>query len=317
MICGKKLGNFYVTEDERVSVMAGISGTTSYVNRYNNINAAMQKTTQRIATGSMHPTAAYGASEYSIAARYDSNIRATGQANQNAQKMSNMIQIAAGATQNTVSALTQIKDLLINAANDTNGSIDRAALQENINQLVGQINENAYVEYNGKRVVDGSQSSLMLEGIDGYENFNMGDIRSEALGLTDAQGNVKIDASTVESANASLRIIDNALDYARVQNDSLHFMEEYVTDGVSLNRTLDVATTQGAQLQRLEYQQANYTTMEENMIAAQSTMDDADIAQQSTQLKNEQAQRDAATFAIQEANKNQEQAQKSALDMAK
>ena len=297
--------------------MAGISGTTSYINRYNSTNAAMQKTMQRIATGSMHPTAAYGASEYSIAASYESDIRATRQSVQNTQNISSMIQVAAGATQNTVDALKQIKDLLINAANDTNGSIDRVALQENINQLVGQINENAYVEYNGKRVVDGSQSSLMLEGIDGYENFDMGNIRSDALGLTDAQGNVTIDASTVESANASLAIVDNALDYARVQNDSLHFMEDYVTEGVALNRTLDAATTQGAQLQRLEYQQANYTTMEENMLAAQSTIDDADIAQQITQLKNEQAQRDATTFAIEEANKNQEQAQKSALDMAK
>lgn len=297
--------------------MAGISGTTSYINRYNTVNAAMQKTTQRIATGSMHPTAAYGASEYSIAARYESNIRATGQANQNAQNIGSMIQIAAGATQNTVSALTTIKDLLINAANDTNGSIDRAALQENINQLVGQINENAYVEYNGKRVVDGSQRNLMLEGIDGYENFDMGNIRSDALGLTDAQGNVTIDASTVESANASLRIVDNALDYARVQNDSLHFMEDYVTEGVSLNEALDVATTQGAQLQRLEAQQRNYETMEENMIAAQSTIDDADIAQQITQLKNEQAQSDAANFAIKKSTENQANYVTSALNMVR
>lgn len=292
-------------------------GAMTYINQYNRTNNATQRTMQTIATGSMHPTAAYGASEYSIAARYDSNIGATRQSIQNTQNIGQMIRTAAGATQNTVSALTTIKDLLINAANDSNGSIDRAALQENINQLVGQINENAFVEYNGQRVVDGSRESLTLAGIDGYENFNMGNIRTDALGLTDGQGNVKIDATTVEAANASLAIVDNALDYARVQNDSLHFMEDYVTDGVSLNRALDEATTQGAQLSRLEYQQANYTTMEENMLAARSTIDDADIARQITQMRNQQIQEQLATFAIRASNQNQQNAQVGALNMVR
>ena len=294
-----------------------IGGANPYINRYNSINSSTQRTLQTIATGSMHPTAAYGASEYAIAARYDSNIRATSQSIQNTQNISEMIRTAAGATSNTVSALTQIKDHIINAANDSNGSLDRRAIQEGINQLVGQINENAYVEYNGQRLVDGSRENLTVAGIDGYENFNMGDIRSQALGLTDAQGNVTIDVSTPEAANNSLAIIDNALDYARVQNDSLHFMEDYVVEGESLNEALDAATTQGAQLQRLEYQQANYTTMEENMIAARSTIDDTDMAKQITQMRNQQIQEQLATFAIRVSNQNQVNAQASALGMVR
>lgn len=292
-------------DDERVINMAMTLGAVNpYVNRYNSINNSTQKTFQTIATGSMHPTAAMGASEYAILARLDSNTRATSQSIQNTQNLSAMVRTAAGATGNTVSALTQIKDQLINAANDSNGSVDRAAIQEGINQLVSQINENAYVEYNGKRLVDGSQGTLTLAGIDGYENFHLGDIRSEALGLTDAQGNVTIDASTVESANASLRIVDDALSVAGGNLNSLQFMEDYIDEGISLNRTLDEATTQGAQLQRMEYQQANYTTMEENQLAAQSTMGDADIARQITQLRNEQTQEQLALFATRMFNQN-------------
>ena len=217
-----------------------------------------------------------------------------------------MVRTAAGATQNTVSALTTIKEHLINAANDSNGSLDRAALQENINQLVRQINENAYVEYNGKRLIDGSQESLTLAGIDGYENFNMGDLRSRTLGLTDAEGNVTIDTSTVETANASLAIVDDALNVANFQNDALHFAEEFVDEGISLNRALDEATTQGAQLARMEFQEANYVTMEENMLAAQSTIDDADMAKQITQLRNQQIQEQLATFAQRAFDQNRQ-----------
>ena len=281
-----------------------LGGVNPYVNRYNTINNSSQRTLQTIATGSMYPSASMGASEYAAIARFDSNIRATSQSIQNTQNLSAMVRTAAGATENTVGALTQIKDLLINAANDSNGSTDRAALQENINQLVGQINENAYVEYNGKRLVDGSQGTLTSAGIDGYENFDMGDIRSEALGLTDAQGNVTIDASTVESANNSLAIIDDALNVAGGNLNSLQFMEDYVDEGFSLNEALDEATTQGAQLQRMEYQQRNYETMEENQLAAQSTMGDADIARQITQLRNEQTQEQLALFATRMFNQN-------------
>lgn len=283
-----------------------IGGNNPYINTYNRINNSTQKTFQTVATGSLHPTAAMGASEYSIAARFESNIRATRQSVQNTQNLSAMIRTAAGATQNTVGALTTIKEHLINAANDSNGSLDRAALQENINQLVAQINENAYVEYNGKRLIDGSQESLTLAGIDGYENFNMGDLRSRTLGLTDADGNVTIDTSTVETANASLAIVDDALNVANFQNDALHFAEDYVDDGTSLNRALDEATTQGAQLARMEFQEANYVTMEENMLAAQSTIDDADMAKQITQLRNQQIQEQLATFAQRAFDQNRQ-----------
>ena len=96
----------------------------------------------------------------------------------------------------------------------------------------------------------------------------------------------------------------------------MNFLAAHV-EGESLNEALDAATTQGAQLQRLEYQQANYTTMEENMIAARSTIDDTDMAKQITQMRNQQIQEQLATFAIRVSNQNQANAQASALGMVR
>ena len=259
---------------------------------------------QRIATGSMRPTAAMGASEYAITARLTANIRGTTQSIQNTQNMSAMIRVAAGATQNTVGVLATIKEHILSAVNDSNGTLDRRAVQNEINQLVSQVNENAAAEYNGMRVIDGSQNNLTVAGIDGYENFSLGNLRADALGLTDAQGNVTIDVSTPESAQNALAVVDNAVTVAGNTLNSTQFMEDYVTEGVSLNEALDEATTQGAQLQRLEYQEANYVTMEENQIAAQSNIDDADIAQQITNLRNEQTQQQLALFAANMFNQN-------------
>ncbi|MBR1807722.1 MAG: hypothetical protein IJ774_15230 [Selenomonadaceae bacterium] len=278
-----------------------LGGVNPGLSQLNRNSLATQKTSQILATGSNRPSAAYGASEYAIAARLTSNIRGTTQSIQNTQNISSMFKIAAGATNNTIQALSSIKENLINAANDTNGSVDRQALQKNIDNTVRQINLNAQTEYNGKRLLDGTAEDVTLAGIDGYENYHLGDLRSEALGLTDSDGNVTINANDPE---ASLAIVDQAITTAQNSLDSTQFMQDYVTEGVSLNEALDQATTQGAQLQRMEFQEANYTTMEENQLSALSNMDDADMAKQITNLRNQQTLEQTALFATRMFNQN-------------
>ena len=278
-----------------------MGGVNPYNRTYNHANSATQKIMQTIATGSMHPTAAYGASEYAISARMTSNIGATSQSIQNTQNISAMLKTAEGATSNTIKGLTTIKENLINAANDTNGSLDRHALQENINQIISQINANAYVQYNGQNLLDGSHASLTLAGIDGYNELHLGDIRTQALGLTDAKGDIIIDTTTPEGIQNSLKVVGGALEYVEGIN---HELQASLDGGFSLEAALDEATTQGAQLQRLEFQEANYLTMEENMLNAQSTMDDADIAKQITNLRNSQVQEQLALFAMNMFNHN-------------
>mgnify|MGYP002625417585 CR=1 FL=1 len=281
-----------------------IGGVNPYVNTYNAIERSSYSAAQKITTGSNYPNVSQGASEYAIGARLASNIGATSQSVQNTQNLSSMLKTAESATGNTIKALSTLKEHLIGAANDTNGSLDRAALQKQINQIVAQIDSNARVQYNGKNLLDGSRNSLTLSGIDGLENFQVGDLRSQVLGLTDKDGNVTIDVSTIDAANASLKIVDSASTKAGEILDSLHFMQDYVIDGLSFGEAIDEATTQGAQLQRLEFQQANYVTMEENQLAAQSNSTDSDIAKQVANLKSSQTQEQLALFGMKMFNQN-------------
>lgn len=281
-----------------------IGGVNPYVNTYNAIERSSYSAAQKITTGSNYPNVSQGASEYAIGARLASNIGATSQSVQNTQNLSSMLKTAESATGNTIKALSTLKEHLIGAANDTNGSLDRAALQKQINQIVAQIDSNARVQYNGKNLLDGSRNSLTLSGIDGLENFQVGDLRSQVLGLTDKDGNVTIDVSTIDAANASLKIVDSASTKAGEILDSLHFMQDYVIDGLSFGEAIDEVTTQGAQLQRLEFQQANYVTMEENQLAAQSNSTDSDIAKQVANLKSSQTQEQLALFGMKMFNQN-------------
>ena len=261
----------------------------------------MQKTTQQLATGSKYPSASYGGAAYSILQRMGSHIGATNQSVQNTQNMSSMVKTAAGATSNTIDALRTIKSTLVNAANGTNTDLDRSALQENVNQLVRQIDDNSRVQYNGMNLLDGSKENILVAGVSGYENVSLGNMSSKALGLTDDQGNVAIDLSTQESAESALATIDSALSFVEGVDGNLQASLE---GGYTLDETLDEATSQGAQLQRLEFQEANYTTMSENEQAAASTMGDTDMAKAITELKSQQTQEQLALYATRMFNQN-------------
>ena len=150
-------------------------------------------------------------------------------------------------------------------------------------------------------LLDGSKSSIMVAGIDGYENVGLGDMSSNALGLTDENGNVTIDLSSQDSIQSALTTLDGALSFSEQINGNL---QASVEGGFTLDEALDQATTQGAQLQRLEFQEANYTTMQENQMAAASTMGDTDMAKAITELKNQQTQEQLAMFATKMFNQN-------------
>ena len=278
-----------------------MGGVNSSLRSLNNVQNSMQKTTQQIATGSRYPSASFGGAAFATLQRMNGNIGAISRSAQNTQNMSSLIKTAEGATSNTINALNTIKETLVNAANGTNNNSDRSAMQESINQLVKQIDDNSRVQYNGMNLLDGSKGSITVAGVDGYENVSLGDMSSRALGLTDERGNVTIDLSNQESVQNALKNIDGALSFVEGVDGNL---EASLEGGYTLDEALDEATTQGAQLQRLEFQNANYTTMQENEQAAASTMGDTDMAKAITELRSQQTQEQLALFATKMFNQN-------------
>ena len=261
-----------------------ISGINSSLNQLNRAQSLQSQSIQRIATGSKHPNAASGASDYAIAQKMQYNLGGIRQSTANTQTANSMLNVAGGAVSNTISSLSSLRETLLNAANGTNGTTDVAALQESVNQTLSQINTNAQVEYNGQKLLDGSQT-VTVAGIDGYDNVSLGDMSTKGLGLTDSQGNSNIN---LQEANGSVSGLTQALD----------------TVDAALNKALDQATNIGAAQQGMEYQTANYTTMEENLQSALSTSDDADIAAESVNNASANAQSQMALFAVKQGLQN-------------
>ena len=276
--------------------MSGISA----INNLNRAHNATMSSMLKIATGSQHPSASYGPSDYSITQRMQSNIGAIQQSSQNTQTSNAMLNTASGAVKNTIDALSSLRENIINAMNGTNTDSDRATLQKSVDQTISQINENAGVQFNGKNLLDGSTGSITVAGVIGDNQVSLGDMTAQGLGLADEEGNSTINLSTPEGLESALATVDNALSIANEGQQQITSAQ----GDLDFESALDEATTLGAQQQRLEYQAANYATMQENLTAAASTMDDTDIAAEVTKLRSSQTQEQLAMFGVQMYNQN-------------
>lgn len=240
----------------------------------NRINHTSNNLARQISSGTKHPSAAFGPSAYAIDMRMNANIAAVSQSDVNSQRTNAMLKTAEGGVNSSVEALGQLQQTLLNAANGTNSDSDRRDLGKMVDQTIATLNDNAGIQYNGMNLLDGSKSANVAS-LDGSTSItNLGDMRSSALGLTDANGKSTLNLGTDAG-------IADALDKVTT----------------ALNKTLDQATTIDAAQQRLNYQSANFVTQEENLMAASTTSNGTDMAKAASEFKNSDAQQKLFLFA--------------------
>ncbi|WP_314762627.1 flagellin [uncultured Selenomonas sp.] len=240
----------------------------------NRINHTSNNLARQISSGTKHPSAVFGPSAYSIDMRMNANIAAVSQSDANSQRTNAMLKTAEGGVSSSVEALGQLQQTLLNAANGTNSDSDRRDLGKMVDQTIATLNDNAGIQYNGMNLLDGSKSANVAS-LDGSTSItNLGDMRSSALGLTDANGKSTLNLGTDAG-------IADALDKVTT----------------ALNKTLDQATTIGAAQQRLNYQSANFVTQEENLMAASTTSNGTDMAKAASEFKNSDTQQKLFLFA--------------------
>ena len=103
------------------------------------VNKDMETSMERLSTGKRINSASDDAAGVAIASRLSSEIRGTNQAIRNAQDAQGMINTAEGAHKEIENILQRMRELAVQAANDTNGTSDRTALQAEMTQLTSEI----------------------------------------------------------------------------------------------------------------------------------------------------------------------------------
>ncbi len=160
----------------------------------NSVNKSMEQSMERLSTGLRINSAADDAAGSAITSRLTSEIKGTNQAIRNAMDAQAMIETAEGAHIEVEAILQRMRELAVQAANDTNSDSDRGNLQLEISQLSAEIDRIAETTtWAGVSLLNGSDTSsdksLSFQigsgpGIGETVTQTISSINAKALGVT-------------------------------------------------------------------------------------------------------------------------------------
>ena len=236
--------------------------TALNANRQLNItNGSLAKKTEKLSSGYRVNRAADDAAGLSISEKMRAQIRGLDQASSNAQDGISLIQTAEGALNEIHSVLQRMRELTVQAANDTNVTADRRAIAKEIRALTSEIDRIAtQTEFNTMKLLSGGfQSKVLQVGANTNQtiSFSISKMTAGKLGVS-----AKVIAGAISVAGANGKAITNLIS---IVNKAL--------SKVSLQRS-----ALGALQNRLEHTITNADNMSENLQSAESKIRDANMA---------------------------------------
>lgn len=136
------------------------------INRMNVNSSNASKSMQKLSSGLRINNAADDAAGLAISEKMRGQIRGLDQASANAQDGISMVQTAEGALSETTSILQRMRELAVQAGNDTNTTDDRKEIQKEMNQLTSEINRiGNTTEFNTQKLLNGNKNDDGVKGV--------------------------------------------------------------------------------------------------------------------------------------------------------
>ena len=121
------------------------------------------KNAERLSSGKRVNRAADDAAGLAVSEKMRSQIRGLNRAGLNVQDGISLVQVGDGALQTIHDIIHRIRELAIQAANDTNTLYDRKAIQLEIDQLTSEVNDiTGQTEFNTLKLFDGSNMGIHM-----------------------------------------------------------------------------------------------------------------------------------------------------------
>jgi len=248
--------------------------------------AELKTAMERLSSGKKINSAADDAAGFAIAERMTAQIRGLNMATKNANDGLSMLGVIENATNDVTDMLHRMRELAIQATNDTNGSQDRIFLQKEVAELIKEIDRVAdQTTYNDQVVLDGTFTSKSIQvGTESGNKvtFSINGINTDEIGTTTSGATSYvsgISVATASGAQAGLQVITDAI-------------EQVAGDRASY----------GALQNRLEYTVSNLMNVAEFTTAARSRIEDADFAAESARLAKAQVLQQTGTAMLAQAN---------------
>ena len=175
------------------------------------VNRDMETSMARLSSGKRINSASDDAAGVAISSRLSAEIRGTDQAIRNALDGQALIDTAEGAHSEIENILQRMREVSVQAANDTNNSQDRANLQSEMDAMVTEIDRIAstttWAGENLMKSSTGSNFSFQVGSATGVENqikITIDGVGSKSLGIAASSGVEVTNAATAQVAYDAL-----------------------------------------------------------------------------------------------------------------
>ena len=242
----------------------------------------LQKSTEKLSSGYKINRAADDAAGLSISEKMRNQIRGLNKASDNAQDGISLVQTAEGALNEVHSMLQRMSELAVQAANGTNATTDRTALNDEVQQLKTEIQRvGSTTQFNKMNILDGGFSAGTKKALQVGANANQTiSIAISALkSVVGASLKADLRISTATNAQSAITTVQSSIEKLSTLRSKL-----------------------GAVQNRLEHTVANLDNISENTQSAESRIRDTDMAEEMVQYSKNNILQQAGQSMLAQAN---------------
>jgi flagellin len=255
---------------------------------------AVNTSFEKLSSGLRINRAADDAAGLNISETLKTQIRGNQKAVANAQDGVNILQIAEGSLSVISENLQRIRELTIQAANDTNSTTERTAIVLEVNSRLDDIDRIAQTtRSNNINLLDGSKTDYLLQigaNSDMNQNtLNIGSVLANSqvstLGIDRTATPITAAAGGIYEDNSSARVFLNAVDSC-------------------LSNVFTRRSEIGAMQNRLQSTIESLSIAVENLQSTNSRIRDLDVASESANLTRNQILQQSALSVLAQANQS-------------
>ncbi|MDL1866723.1 flagellin FliC [Betaproteobacteria bacterium PRO4] len=279
-----------------------INTNVASLNAQRNLNSsqsALSTSLSRLSSGLRINSAKDDAAGLAISERMTAQIRGLNQAARNANDGISLAQTAEGAMVEVTNNLQRIRELAVQASNDTNTDDDRNALQAEVKQLKLEIKRVAeQTKFNGTALLDGTFTSKSFQvGANTAETISIDNIVNIDKDTTDEDGGaIADDSSTSTLTTTSVNFSDLKVSTFAEAQTTLTAVDDALQIVNSSRANL------GAIQNRFSSAIASLQTTSENLSASRSRIQDADFAAETAAMTRAQILQQAGVAMLSQAN---------------
>ncbi len=268
-------------------------------------NSTLAKRTEKLSSGYKVNRAADDAAGLSISEKMRGQIRGLNQASRNAQDGISLIQTAEGAMNEIHSVLQRMRELTVQASNDTYVTADRLAIAKEVRALTSEVTRIAtQTEFNKMTLLSGGfQSKVLQVGANStqYISFSISCMTAANLGISD-KAPVKPDGSTIGGVKNGAKNIAGCISVYAKASDGKSISRLISVVNMAISKVSLQRSALGALQNRLDHTVANADNMAENLQSSESKIRDANLADEMVSYSSSSILQQAGQSMLAQAN---------------